>query len=316
MSSDREIVITRVFDAPRDLVFETFTDPKHVPYWWGPKGSTTKVHEMDLRPGGIWRLTMRGPDGVDRENKIVFIEVAKPERLVYRQEPEHKSEPVSFEVTTTFEEQGNKTKLTVRMVFSTAAQREYVATQFNAIEGVTQTLARLAEHLLTRQEVVITRLFDAPREMVFQAWTDQEQLKQWWGPTGFTNPVCELDPRPGGAIRIHMRAPDGVVYPMTGVVLEIVEPVRLVFTSSALDKDGNALFENLNSVTFAEQGGKTQVTLHAKVQMATEQAAPYLKGMDEGWRLTLDRLGEFVGVYPLPDGRGSAGGKGAGYSRR
>ncbi|HTB10765.1 MAG TPA: SRPBCC domain-containing protein [Bryobacteraceae bacterium] len=144
------------------------------------------------------------------------------------------------------------------------------------------------------REVAITRVFDAPREAVFNAWTDQEHLKHWWGPTGFTNPVCEFDPRPGGAIRIHMRAPDGVVYPMTGVVLEIVEPERLVFTSVALDKDGKALFENLNTVTFGEQDGKTKLTLHSKVQTATEQAAPYLKGMDEGWKLTLDRLGEFV----------------------
>jgi len=145
-----------------------------------------------------------------------------------------------------------------------------------------------------REEVVITRILDAPRELVFKAWIDQAQLRHWWGPTGFTNPVCELDPRPGGAIRIHMRAPDGVVYPMTGVVLEIVEPERLIFTSNALDKDGKAMFENLNTVTFAEHGNQTKLTLHAKVQMATEQAAPYLKGMDEGWKLTLDRLGEFV----------------------
>ena len=149
MTSDREIVITRLFDAPRDLGFDTFTDPKHVPSWWGPKGFTTTAHEMDVRPGGIWRLTMRGPDGVDRNNKITFIEVVKPDRLVYKHEPEHGSEPVSFEVTATFEEQRDNTTLTVPMVFPTAAQRDCVATQMNASEGVTQTLGRLAEHLAT-----------------------------------------------------------------------------------------------------------------------------------------------------------------------
>lgn len=147
------------------------------------------------------------------------------------------------------------------------------------------------------REVMITRVFDAPREVVFKVWTDQELLKHWWGPTGFTNPVCEFDPRPGGAIRIHMKAPDGAVYPMTGTILEIKEPERLVFTSNALDKDGKSMFENLNTVTFVDQGEKTKVTLHAKVQTATEQAAPYLKGMEEGWKLTLDRLGEFVRAY-------------------
>ncbi len=70
-------------------------------------------------------------------------------------------------------------------------------------------------------DLVMTREFDAPRELVFKAWTDAKQTAQWWGPKGFTNPVCELDVRVGGAIRIHMRAPDGVVYPMTGVFEEI-----------------------------------------------------------------------------------------------
>lgn len=294
MSSDREIVMTRVFDAPRDFVFEVFTDPKHVPYWWGPKEFTTTVDEMDLRPGGIWRLTMRGPDGVDRKNKIVFVDVVKPERLVYIHEPQHGPEAVSIEVTTTFDkEPGDKTRITVRMLFPTAVQRDYVETQFHAIDGLTATFSRLAGHLATRHEVTITRIIDASPEMVFKAWTDAGHLKHWWGPRGFTNPVCEFDARPGGAIRIHMRAPDGVVYPMTGVVLEIVDPERLVFTSQALDKDGNAMFENLNTVTFEEHGGKTKVTVHAKVRMATEEGAPHLKGMEEGWRLTIDRLEEY-----------------------
>src|ERR1700730_7092158 len=81
------------------------------------------------------------------------------------------------------------------------------------------------------RELKITRVFDAPREMVFKAWTDPKLLAQWWGPKGFTNPVCELDVRPGGAIRVHMRGPDGTVYPMTGVYQEVVEPERIVFTS-------------------------------------------------------------------------------------
>jgi uncharacterized protein YndB with AHSA1/START domain len=145
-----------------------------------------------------------------------------------------------------------------------------------------------------QQELVMTRIFDAPREVVFKAWTDPDRVKHWWGPKGFTNPVCELDPRPGGAIRIHMRAPDGVVYPMTGVFNEIVEPERLVFTSGALDEKGNPLFEVLTTVTFAEHGGKTKLTLHARVMMATPAGAPHLAGMEMGWSQTLDRLAEYV----------------------
>ena len=140
------------------------------------------------------------------------------------------------------------------------------------------------------RELVLTRVFDAPRELVFKAWTDPKQVAQWWGLHGFTNPVCDLDVRPGGAIRIHMRGPDGTVYPMTGVYNEVVEPERLVFTSAALDADGNPMFEVLTTVTFAEQGGKTKQTMRARVIKSTAEAAPYIKGMEAGWTQSLERL--------------------------
>jgi uncharacterized protein YndB with AHSA1/START domain len=91
-------------------------------------------------------------------------------------------------------------------------------------------------------ELTITRVFDAPRDLVFEAWTDAKHLAKWWGPHHFTNPVCELDVRVGGAIRIDMRGPEGTVYPMTGVLHEIVSPERLVFTSAPLDENGVKLF--------------------------------------------------------------------------
>jgi len=150
------------------------------------------------------------------------------------------------------------------------------------------------ENFMTKEEheLVLTRIVDAPRELVFKMWTDPKRVAQWWGPHGFTNPVCELDARPGGAILIHMRGPDGTVYPMTGVYQEVVEPKRLVFISSALDANGNAIFEVLTTVTFAEHNGKTKQTLHARVIMRTAQAAPYLKGMEAGWTQSLERLAE------------------------
>ncbi len=146
-----------------------------------------------------------------------------------------------------------------------------------------------------KQALVITRVFDAPRDLVFKAWTDPQYVAQWWGPKGFTNPVCELDVRPGGAIRIDMRAPDGVTYPMKGVFHEIVAPERLVFTSSALEDDeGNPQLEVLTTVTFAEHNGKTKLTLEAVVVKATPAAAAALDGMELGWRQSLDRLAEHL----------------------
>ena len=158
MTSDREIVINRIFDAPQELVFDAWIDPKHLPAWWGPRGFTTTIHEMDVRPGGIWRLTMHGPDGTDYKNRIVFVEVTRPEKLVYKHTPEQGSEPVSHETTVTFEKQGDQTHVTLRMLFPTAEQREFVVTKHNAIEGGKQTLARLAEHLAMRHEVIMTRI--------------------------------------------------------------------------------------------------------------------------------------------------------------
>lgn len=140
------------------------------------------------------------------------------------------------------------------------------------------------------QELILTRVFDAPRGLVFKAWTDPKHVARWWGPAGFTNPVCELDVRPGGAIRIDMRAPDGTVYPMTGVYREVAEPERLAFTGAALDETGKPMFEVLTTVTFAEQDGKTTLTLRARVVMTTEKAPPHLAGMEAGWSQSLDRL--------------------------
>jgi uncharacterized protein YndB with AHSA1/START domain len=153
----------------------------------------------------------------------------------------------------------------------------------------------------SEHELVLTRTIDAPRELVWAAWTDPKHVAQWWGPKGFTNPVCELDVRPGGTIRIDMRAPDGTVYPMTGIYQSIDMPERLVFTSAALDEAGKPLFEVLNTVTFAAQGGKTKLTVQAKVVKSTAKAAPYLDGMEEGWKQTIERLAAHVGKEGAAD---------------
>lgn len=144
----REIVIARVFDAPRDLVWNVWTDPKQIVRWWGPRGFTLTIREMDVRPGGVWKHTMHGPDGTDYPTESVFLEVVKPERIVYsmtggkRGEPGHQSE-----VTWTFEAQGDRTRLTLRMLFPSAEICEQVARTYGVMEGGIQTLERLGEHL-------------------------------------------------------------------------------------------------------------------------------------------------------------------------
>jgi uncharacterized protein YndB with AHSA1/START domain len=144
------------------------------------------------------------------------------------------------------------------------------------------------------KKLTLTHIFNAPRILVFKAWTEPEQVSIWWGPDGFTNPVCELDPRPGGSIFIHMKGPDGRVYPMDGIFKEITEPEKLVFISSALDEKGRKLFEVLNTVTFEEEGKKTRLTLLAEIIKSTTEAKPYLDGMDQGWGQSIGRLDAFI----------------------
>lgn len=144
-------------------------------------------------------------------------------------------------------------------------------------------------------ELILTRTFDAPRALVWKARTDPNHLTRWWGPHGFTTPVCELDLQPGGALLLHMHGPDGTVYPMKGVVREVVEPERLVFSSVAQeDEEGNVQLELLTMVTLAECGGRTELTLRAVVVKATPEAAGQRAGMEEGWKQTLDKLAGYL----------------------
>jgi uncharacterized protein YndB with AHSA1/START domain len=99
----RALIGTRVFDAPRDLVWQAWTNPKHLAQWWGPDGFTTTTSAFDMKPGGVWRFVMHGPDGRDYQNRITFDEIVKPERIVYHHGGGGDVEPVQFKTTITFE---------------------------------------------------------------------------------------------------------------------------------------------------------------------------------------------------------------------
>jgi uncharacterized protein YndB with AHSA1/START domain len=148
LSSDlRSIIGMREFDAPRELVFSAFTDPTHLARWWGPNGFTTTTSSFDLRPGGVWRFVMHGPDGRDYQNRITFEEVVRPERLVYRHGGGDEVEPVQLRQTITFEDLGGRTRITWRGDFPSAAKRDRVIKEYKADVGLVQTLARLAEYV-------------------------------------------------------------------------------------------------------------------------------------------------------------------------
>lgn len=147
--SDRSLSFTRIFDAPRELVWKVWTDPDHVVNWWGPDGFTNTNTAMDVRPGGLWRFVMHGPDGTDYKNLIQFIEVVQPERLVYAHRGEDENAGCHFHATILFEELNGKTHLSMQMVFETAEELRRVADEFGAREGAVQHLGRLAAYLET-----------------------------------------------------------------------------------------------------------------------------------------------------------------------
>jgi uncharacterized protein YndB with AHSA1/START domain len=204
--------------------------------------------------------------------------------------------------TWTFESFGDETKVTIQMVFDTSADLELVIKEYGAIEGAKQTLGRLENHLETvsaqataEQDLIFSRTFNAPRALVWKAWTDPEHVLQWWGPKGFNNSACEIDLRVGGTFHLTMQAPDGGSYPCKGIYREIVEPERIVFASEADESHpcGAGLPpRSLVTITFTEQGNKTMLTLHTCFETSARRDAANLAGYSVSWAEALDRLGE------------------------
>jgi uncharacterized protein YndB with AHSA1/START domain len=143
----RSIIGTRIFDAPRELVFAAFTDPKHLAQWWGPDGFTTTTSKFEFRPGGVWRFVMHGPDGRDYQNRITFDEIVPPARIVYHHGGGDDVEPVQFTTTVTFEDLGGKTRLTWQGTFPSAEERARVIREYGADKGLVQTMTRLVDYV-------------------------------------------------------------------------------------------------------------------------------------------------------------------------
>ena len=154
----------------------------------------------------------------------------------------------------------------------------------------TADLDRPAGASAAELELVITRILDAPRELVFKAWTEPDRAIRWWGPRGFTTAHYELDFRPDGAYRVCMRSPEGTEHWQRGVCREVVEPERLVFTFAWEDSEGTPGHETVVTVTLAEFGAKTKLTLHQAV-FETVTARDLHQG---GWASALEWLAEYL----------------------
>jgi uncharacterized protein YndB with AHSA1/START domain len=310
-AADREIVIAREFVAPRELVWEAMTNPEHVVNWWGPRGFTTTIEKMDFRVGGVWKHTMHGPDGTDYPNEKVFKEIVRPEKIVFLHNGQGKKGTcVSAVATWTFDEiEKKKTRVTLRMVFPTAAERDQVVKEFRAVEGGQQTLERLGEFLAKTavKPFVISREFSAPRELVWKAWTERKHLMQWFGPCGCTIPAAKLDFRVGGEFHYCMKTADGNEMWGKWIFREIVAPEKIVLANSFADEDGNLVrppfpgawsLQKLMETTFTEQAGKTIVHLKWFPLDATAEEIKTFEAMRgsfaQGWAGTFERLDEYL----------------------
>ena len=305
-------VITHTVNAPRELVWKAWTEQDRLQQWFGPKGSKTIYSKYELRPGGVAHYQVRGADGDVKWGRCVYREVVKPERLVWVQSfsdetggltrlpilPQFPAEMLS---TVTLEEVGKRTRITVSWlpINATDEEKKFFAGFHESMTGgwsgsFEQLDQYVAESASDAHEVNITRFVNAPRALVFDAWTDAKHLAKWWGPRGFTTSRCEADPRPGGALRIDMRGPDGTIYPSKGTYKEFLRPDRIVFTLDARDDKGNVVLDTLATVTFEERGETTVVNVNARVTHAEPAAAPYIAGMKQGWTETVDCFEEYV----------------------
>jgi uncharacterized protein YndB with AHSA1/START domain len=293
-TSELEFVMTRIYTAPRELVFEACSQPRHMGQWWGPRGYILTTCDMDVRPGGSYRFVQRAPDGNSYAFHGAYHEVVPPQRLVMTQifDPYPTSEIL---VTLAFEDiDDGRTRLVGTMRFDSIDNRDG-SLSAGMENGARESYERLAEHLETMERgIFFERVFDAPRNLVFDVWTTPEHVALWWGPQGFTNTIQHMDVRPGGEWRFVMHGPDGVDYPNHILFKEVVRPERLVYEQRGAEDESPFL----GVVTFAEESAVqtrlTMRTLFASADVREMVEREY--HAEEGGRQTLDRLGAYLGA--------------------
>lgn len=312
---DREMMITRLIQAPCKRVFAAWSDPQKISQWWGPHGFSTTTKSMDFRAGGSWDHVMHGPDGRDYPNYITY-ETITPNKLIQYKHASKADGATDFQVIVSFEEQqnGKATLMTFRMLFVTPQERDRKNQQYGAQAGLTQTTLRLDDMMLLLAEAsetelpfLLSRTFNAPREKVWRAWTDEKRLGQWFSPKGFTVPRCELDFKIGGFFHYCMRGDNGSEHWGRWIFKEIAPPERLLFVVSFSDParnitrhpwDANWPQEMLSLVTFADLGDKTCVTVHwSPINSSASERQTFQDGrasMRAGWTGTLDHLEELL----------------------
>lgn len=300
----QELVIVRTFDAPRELVFKAFAEAERLAQWWGPKGFAMGVHFLDFRPGGVFHYSMKAPGGMEMWGKFVYQEIVVPEKIVYissfsdlalglTRHPMWPEWPLEILNEVTLEEQDGKTTLTLRGYPLNVPQNElkfFHEVQKGVRTGFNATFDQLEAYLdKSKREIVVSRMLDAPRALVFKAFTDPANIDKWWGPDGFGNTTHQMEVKPGGVWRYTMHGPDGVDYPNKVTYLEVAEPERLIY-----DHGDEQAVHFRATVSFVEQDSKTNVTLRLLFPTREAKAENLKFGAVEGGQQTLGRLGAYL----------------------
>jgi len=310
----KELIISRIFDAPRELVWKVWTVPDLIMRWWGPEGFTAPVAKIDLRVGGKYLYAMRSPEGKDFWSTGIYRELVPPERIVATDSfADEKGNvvpashygmtgdwPSELLATMTFEDQKGKTKFTLRheglppgeMTESAKAgwngsfdKLEKVLAEEKSLWIKTMIVAEPG-----KLEASVVRIFDAPSERLFRAYTDPKLMVQWWGPRKYAIIIDKFDARDGGSWRILNRDSEGNEFAFHGVYHE-VSPKRIVYT---FEWEGLPEHVLLGIVTFEDLNGKTKLTEKSVFESVEDRDGMLKSGMEEGTPEIMDRLAELV----------------------
>lgn len=316
-SDNDAIVVTRLFDAPPETVFAAWVDPRQLEHWWGPGGFRAEVLEADIREGGVARLVLWDTNGDDYPVIVSFLEITPPSRLVYRNSGEGRSTAPPFIATITFDAEAGGTRVTLSMLVASPSERDTAINDYGALEGGNQMLARLASHLRTSRKDTTTmatpavgktntfiegdrkfgfeRLFDAPRELVFEAYSSAEHIKRWWGPEGWPTVVCNIDFRVGGTWHYCMKGPDGTEAWGIATYKEIVRPELITYMDAFSDADANIVPPEMEvTMQFENHDGKTLVRSISTFDSPEGLKTVIEMGMEQGMDETLDHLDTYL----------------------
>ncbi|QDT38452.1 SRPBCC family protein [Stratiformator vulcanicus] len=255
----------RTFDAPRELVWAAWTQREHISKWWCPEDFKVTSAQNDCTPGGSWRCGMQSPEGEQHVCGGVYRAVVPPLRLIFTMawEDEHGELDQATTATVTFEEVGDQTLMKFEQTgfASTHVRNEHHDGWSGAFENL--------KYLLSRT-LLLTRNFDAPRELLYEVWTKPEHQVHWCVPLDYEIISCEDDARAGGTYRCGIRAADGNEYWMSGCYQEVVPREKLVSTFALEDEQGRPGHESIVTVRFEDHDGGTRLTF---LQMLFENAA-------------------------------------------